>query len=290
MKSQLEVLDASGSVLATDIANSVFDNDNELTISGITGQSELYIRVSPADTSDIYSVGDFFLEVDYRDAATRASDLLRSPYDSGADALFAGFDMADFESGQDDILANANALTSQPTLDSRYEFEASVSSANDVDYYKITAPSDVSGKLIVHLSAVGIDSPSLNMQVVDSTGTPVAPPGVYVPTAPSVSKSLRHKRLKITTYASVSTPVPASVLATTSRLPNSTTQPRRCTTFPMAPSMLTLINSFVGKRGNRNSFDSTLRASARTPVSPCVLLSTTHTHEKSNSWCKPILT
>ncbi|MFU7562164.1 matrixin family metalloprotease [Roseiconus sp. JC912] len=178
VQSKLEVLDSAGNVLQSHAATSVFDNDNELTLSGMTGTNELYLRVSPLNPDDIYAVGDYYVEVDYRDAQTRASDLLPGDYNSGADALFTGFDLADLEVGQNETVGDAVSIDPTDLIaGNRYELQAAIGSSSDIDFYKITAPADVDGKLVVHLSTVGTDAPLLKLRVVDSTGQPVGTAG-----------------------------------------------------------------------------------------------------------------
>ena len=174
LQSKLEIVDAAGQVLNQISATSVFDNDNELTINGISGHSELYLRVSAADASSIYSIGDYWVEVDYRSVATRASDLTAGSYDAGADSLFANFDLNDAEAGSNDAIADAEILTaSAVTAAHYYELESSVSSVADVDYFKITSPAVASERLVVHLAGVGATRPDVRLKVVDATGQPV---------------------------------------------------------------------------------------------------------------------
>ncbi len=178
LMSRVEVLDANGQILASGDANSIFDNDVVLQVSGLQNHSDIYVRVSGA-TQDLYSVGDYELEIDYRSAATRAADPVPGHYDAGADALFANFALADDEIGGNDSHTTA-ALAPQAagfSPDSRYELESAVSSAADVDYWKIAAPSDVSGRLIVNLAGVGDQSAKLRARILDAAGQPVGVAG-----------------------------------------------------------------------------------------------------------------
>ncbi|MCD0458035.1 matrixin family metalloprotease [Roseiconus lacunae] len=184
LQSNLELVDAAGHVLESDVSESVFDNNVEITVDGLDERNEIYLRVSAADSDDIYSVGDYFVEVDYRDETSRAADLSPGSYQSGADALFTGFDLADFEVGSNDTLADATTLGMDhqnggvAINEDRFEFVASTNSIDDVDVYKITAPSEAPGRLMVHVAGVGSDAPSLNLRVVDATGQPVGTSGV----------------------------------------------------------------------------------------------------------------
>ncbi len=178
LKSRVEVLDASGQLIASGDASSVFDNDVVLHLTGLQEHAGIYVKISGL-TQDVYSVGDYELEIDYRSAAVQAADAVPGHYDAGADSLFANFDLFDGELGENDSLATAEippeALVFSPG--SRFEFESSISSSGDVDYWKVTAPGDVSGRLIVNLAGVGDQPAKLRVRVVDTSGQPVGASG-----------------------------------------------------------------------------------------------------------------
>jgi hypothetical protein len=178
LQSRVEILDETGQPIDQATAASVFANDNTLQISDLQSHSAIYVRVSAADPNEVYSVGDYDLEVDYRPAAIQAADPVPGSYDSGADSLFANYGLLDDEQGADDSLSGAVALSPLAFHSgSRYETESSVSSAGDVDFLKVTAPADVSGRLVIHLAAVGNDQPDLRVRVVDSSGQSVGAGG-----------------------------------------------------------------------------------------------------------------
>ena len=182
LMSRVEVFDAGGQVIASGDATSIFDNDVVLQLSGLQNTSDIYIKVS-GPTQDVYSVGDYGLEIDYRPAAVQAADAVPGHYDAGVDSLFANFDLADGEIGENDSISAAaippEAAAFSPR--SRYEFESSVSSADDLDYWKITAPSDVSGRLVVNLAGVGDSPAELRVRVVDASGEGVGAAGFLAP-------------------------------------------------------------------------------------------------------------
>ncbi|PAY20394.1 hypothetical protein CKO51_06030 [Rhodopirellula sp. SM50] len=174
LQSRLEVLDSFGQVIGQSSAVSVFENDNELTITGIANLDELYLRVSAVDASDVYAVGDYWIEVDYRSELQRAGDLHPGAYDSGPDTLFANFDLTDDEFGLDDHLAGAiEPVPSETPETKRYEIQSSVSSSADVDYFKITSPATIEGRLVVHVAGVGAVRPDVRLKVVDAQGQAV---------------------------------------------------------------------------------------------------------------------
>lgn len=170
LQSRLEVVDSLGQVISQSGAASVFENDNEIVLSGIAGQAEVYLRVSAIDPSDIYSVGDYWLEVDYRSAAQQASDPTAGAYDSGPDTLFANYDLADTELGTNESIADATDVLANTSANNRFEIESAVSTATDVDYFKLTAPSTVSGRMMVHVAGVGAARPDVRVQIVDASG------------------------------------------------------------------------------------------------------------------------
>lgn len=178
LQSRLEVVDALGQVIQQADAQSMFENDAAVNLSGLSGHAEVYIKVSPLDPADVYAVGDYLLEVDYRDAAVQSLDPSPGAYDSGPDELFTQYGLADSEIGVNDSLVNANELDSSPGLQSdRYEFESAVSSATDVDYFKIQAPESVEGKLQVTLAGVDADGTELSVSVVNADGEKVGTSG-----------------------------------------------------------------------------------------------------------------
>ncbi|QEG02801.1 Matrixin [Stieleria maiorica] len=174
LQSRLEVINSYGHVVGQATAASVFENDNELTIHGLAYQGDLYLRVSAVDPSDIYAVGDYWVEVDYRSETARAADPVPGAYDAGPDSLFTNFDLNDPEFGTNDALADAIDLVPGATPQTeRYEVQSSVSSASDVDYFKVTAPDAIEGRLVVHIAGVGAARPDVRLNVVDAGGQPV---------------------------------------------------------------------------------------------------------------------
>jgi hypothetical protein len=190
LKSRLEILDSAGKNLAQTASLSVFESDNELTIGGLADRSEIYVRVSAADPGDVYSVGDYWLEADYRQADfSGVRERLGGYLTSTADQLYASSDLSNFSSissrsravdlfdaerGVNDSVSTAAAIAPTPNLSTNsYQFQSSVSGRYDVDFFKITAPASIEGRLIVHLAGVGDDAADLRMKVVDSDGNPV---------------------------------------------------------------------------------------------------------------------
>jgi Matrixin len=180
LKSKLQVLDATGQVLSESSANSVFDNDHGLELTGLQNHSVLYVRVAAVDPADIYAVGDYRLVLDYRSAAVRAADPEKIAYDAAPDALFANFGLIDDEQGENDSLISAEILTASVLHTSQYfEHASSVSGGADVDFIEVTAPAvEVPfGRLVVNLAGVGVNAPDLKLQIVDASNQPVGASG-----------------------------------------------------------------------------------------------------------------
>ncbi len=99
LNARIEILNSQGRVLKQAQAASVFENDSTLHITELGKHAVIYVRVTAADPNDVYSVGDYELEIDYRAAAIQAADPVAGNYDAGADSLFANFALVDSEIG-----------------------------------------------------------------------------------------------------------------------------------------------------------------------------------------------
>jgi hypothetical protein len=178
LKSRLEILDSTGTAIGAAQSVSVFDNDNLVEVSGLQAHAAVYVRVSALDAQDVYALGDYRLEVDYRSATAQAAAGAFANYDAGPDALFAGFGLIDGESGENDTVSTADALVAAAYHPgTRYEHTSSVSAGADIDAWKITAPAQIHGRLIISLAAIGLSAPQLRIQVVDAAGVPVGAAG-----------------------------------------------------------------------------------------------------------------
>ncbi len=175
---KIEVYDQNGVLLAQQISESVFDNNVSVTVSGLTSAGDINIRVSAA-SDDIYSVGDYRLVVDYRSATIRATDPVAGLYNAGIESLGTNFALADDEIGLNDTILTAMALASSDGFETNavYEMQSSMSSASDVDVWKITSPAEVDGRLVVKVASVGAISPDLRVHIIDANGQPVGARG-----------------------------------------------------------------------------------------------------------------
>ena len=176
LMSQFQVFDEAGNLLHDATAASALDNDHSFTITDLAGRSKLFVRVAAADV-DVFSVGDYQLEVDYRSSAAQATDPIPAPIDGGPGALNTHYLLADSELGGNDTVATADVF--QPAQDfasSQFELVSAVSAASDVDFLKLGTPVPGSNRLVIHVAGVG-ESPELRLRVVDHSGDAVGAVG-----------------------------------------------------------------------------------------------------------------
>lgn len=183
LKSTMEVYSAQGHLIGTASADSVFENDIHADVDIGESPGPVYIRITNAD-GDIYSVGDYEVVFDYRPAQQHTGDLPRARFDEGIESLWTHFGLADTEIGQNDTVADAIDLPAAlATNVDRYEVVSGLAGGGpldgppDVDVFRVRAPDQIHGSMVVHLSAVGDDTPELNLRILDSQGQPVGAHG-----------------------------------------------------------------------------------------------------------------
>jgi hypothetical protein len=167
LKAKLEVLDRFGNKLADVKADSIFNNNLQLDIGSLQDHPLLYLRVA-SNSSDVFAIGDYRLDVDYRDPSLQPS-LTPPVHDADAvddddpvveyvsvDALFDQFGLVDTEVGTNDTLASATPLTTTiGFLDrSRYELQSAIATTADRDLWSFQAPSVASPTLHITVDPV----------------------------------------------------------------------------------------------------------------------------------------
>ena len=178
LESRLDILDAAGNIVSSNSAESIFENDNEIVVDNLESFSELYVQVSAKDSNDIYAIGDYYLEVDYRSAQVQASDPDPIRYDSSIDAVIEGLTLVDDEVGSNDTIPTHSLVTASVYDETtRYDFVSSVADVTDVDVWKITAPPTASDQLYVHIGGVGGDLSTMRIRIMDSNGRNVGASG-----------------------------------------------------------------------------------------------------------------
>src|SRR5262245_6490530 len=140
---KLEILNSAGQVVASKSTTDPLSNDLTIDVPGGLLGGTYYARVSSA-RSDVFGVGSYRLAV----GTTTVVDLLLSPVR-----------LLSAELGLNDTLASATGLiqttaTSGPRVD--YLSRASLSTPNDVDYYRVQAPASDNGSATVQPVAAGV--------------------------------------------------------------------------------------------------------------------------------------
>ncbi len=183
LQSKVEILDAAGALLSEQTAASMFDNDVVIDLGELQNHSTIYIRVS-AKGDSVYAVGDYRLRIDYRDASVRDSDPTPGHHEGGIESLWANFDLVDGDYDSNNTVGTANGMPLAPGTDSTKRFEAhssleqpSEDAATDVDFWKVTSPSEMDGPLVVNVSPVGLDTAEVGVRILDVQGEPVGASG-----------------------------------------------------------------------------------------------------------------
>ncbi|MFM8727872.1 MAG: hypothetical protein ACKON9_22425, partial [Planctomycetaceae bacterium] len=68
LESRLTVRKSEGGVLGSDAVSSVFQNNGRVRLTGLTPGATYFVSVDALETSD-FKVGDYRLDLDYRDPA-----------------------------------------------------------------------------------------------------------------------------------------------------------------------------------------------------------------------------
>jgi hypothetical protein len=184
LESRLTVRKSEGGVLGSDAVSSVFQNNGRVRLTGLTPGATYFVSVDALERSD-FKVGDYRLDLDYRDPAL-LTPVTPANHDSARHSgrqrlqnadnvvlpqLFSG-GLVDNESGQNDRPATAQSL--QSTLgfiaQSRYEAMGAIATAADRDLYTVVAPAGAIGSLNISLSALGTVRPDLTVVVMNQAG------------------------------------------------------------------------------------------------------------------------
>ncbi len=186
LKSKLEVYDSTGAKISDVKADSIFENNLQLEIGSLNSSRDYFIRVAQ-NSSDVFGIGDYRIELDYRDPSLQP--LIKPPiWDADADdhdneivdyvsvdQLFSN-GLVSTETGANDTLSKATALETTPGFlpNTRYEAQASLGSASDRDFFRFRAPSTVNGILNVDVNPIGNLTPGMDVVVMNANGDRVA--------------------------------------------------------------------------------------------------------------------
>jgi len=186
LKAKLEVLDSTGAKIGDVKADSIFENNLQLEVGSLNPNRDYFIRVA-RNTSDVFGIGDYRIDLDYRDPSLQPS-IVPPVWDADADdeddqtADYVSIDQL-FSNGLVSTETNANntlqtATRLETTLGflpgSRYEAQASLSSATDRDFYQFTAPASVGSVLNIDINPIGNLAPNLDVVVMNAAGDRVA--------------------------------------------------------------------------------------------------------------------
>ena len=182
LKARLEVLDSTGVRISDVKADSIFENNLQLEIGSLNPLRDYFIRVI-RNSSDVFGIGDYRIDLDYRDPSLQPS-IVPPVYDADAededdavvdyvsvDQLFSQ-GMVSTETGTNDSLATATLLETSPGFlpSTRYEAQASLASPTDRDFFRVKAPTLVSGVLNIDVNPVGNLQPVMDVVVMNAAG------------------------------------------------------------------------------------------------------------------------
>jgi hypothetical protein len=172
----LNVYNAGGSQVASATATDPLKGDLTVQVGGgvlsiltqLLGGSTYTVRVA-GNNNTAFAVGGYQLDVSLNLANGSVLSLL-----GGGGGLLG------LENGLNDLLTTALALPSnvgdKPDARFDYTYKASISTASDVDYYKVRAATGVTGTQKMNVIVWGLDANGLHPKadVFDAAGNPVA--------------------------------------------------------------------------------------------------------------------
>ena len=184
----LSVVDARGNVVGDVSAASDFGDTVTLNLPSADPRTTYYLRVE-GETSDVFGIGAYGLAVTFNGRSTVSANsldaVLRGPNQSlSADeirALFAGGSNDFFHKDNhdnDDPIAST-VLTGSPGYlsNTHYETVGSISSASDVDYYRVKSPGKPKGGGNLILTATArasdVNGSTPRVTILDSDGNTV---------------------------------------------------------------------------------------------------------------------
>ena len=159
LTARVEVLDASGRVLASRAVTDPLANDITLSLGGLRAGTTYYVRVSGAGGE--FGIGSYALQIKQSSLLTQVTDVVGNLLE---------------ETGLNDTLFTATSLLSKtlsPGPQTEYGTRAAFGSPADADYYRLTVPGSVSnGPVNLLITVWGADGQVLNpwIEVRDATG------------------------------------------------------------------------------------------------------------------------
>jgi len=156
----VEVLDSSGRVLASRTNTSPLDGDTVLTVNGLRGNTSYFVRVR-ATQPDVFAVGTYQLRIGY------GYDPVNEVRPDTIQRL---------TSDASDLRTSATTLTTTPgyAANTYYQASESISSDQDVDWFKVTAPSNATSDTVLTVSVYAKGGLSAAATVFCSSGQYIA--------------------------------------------------------------------------------------------------------------------
>lgn len=182
VKAKMEVLDSTGVKIGDVKTDSIFENNLQLEVGSLDPTRDYFIRVA-RNTTDVFGIGDYRIDLDYRDPSLQPS-IVPPVWDADAidedhqtvdyvsvDQLFSNR-LVSTETNANNTLARATRLETTPGFlrNTRFEAQASLSSATDRDFYRFTAPTTVAGVLNIDVNPVGNLNPHMDVVVMNGAG------------------------------------------------------------------------------------------------------------------------
>ena len=186
LKATLEVYDNLGNKISNVKADSIFDNNLQITLSSLQQGRDYFVRVA-RNSSDVFAVGDYRLELDYRDPSQQPS-IVPPEHDADAsdeddfvvdyvsvDQLFST-GLVSRELSTNETLTTASTLETTPGFltGTRYEVVASLNQQTDRDFYRFRTSATASGVLNIDLNPLGSTPISSKLVVMNNNGDRVA--------------------------------------------------------------------------------------------------------------------
>lgn len=178
LEAELEILDQNGVVIASEVAQDVFQNSLSLDLTALSQTTTIHIRIQ-AKANSHYQIGDYVLQLDYRPTAARSTAGDWPEFESDYAALWDDDRLVDSESGVDDTVATAEVWTRLQSAFGHdpYVAQKAIATTGDVDHLSVTAPSVIDGPLRLQVSPLGTSPASMRVQILDNTGQAIGAVG-----------------------------------------------------------------------------------------------------------------
>jgi hypothetical protein len=181
---KVTVYNPSGAVLGTLDSDRLTGDTLQVPLTNLLEGGTYFVRVEAA-TSDVFGVGRYGLSVRFDDTSSVSDEvigtLLGGPYDllgpAQVDAFFRtnGDVLLNAEEGANETPGTATRLTSRPgyAANRRFEGIASLAKKEDVDVYRVVAPSGAARALTATVWTADETGFRPEVRVVTGTGQPV---------------------------------------------------------------------------------------------------------------------